>query len=114
MEIAQCWIRNEDFLEARPRKRFTHVVSNPPYIRSGICTTLRDVYKTRFKSFKQRADLYVPFIEHALGLLGPYVNSPSCAPALGHGTSTAMPFAQAFTSKGQLKTIIDFSDVDSF
>ena len=33
VEIAQSWIRNEDFLEARPRKRFTHVVSNPPYIR---------------------------------------------------------------------------------
>src|SRR5580658_8986840 len=29
--IARDWIRNEDFLEARLRSQFTHIVGNPPY-----------------------------------------------------------------------------------
>src|SRR5206468_4210471 len=73
VKIAHTWIRTEDFLEARPRRRFTHIVSNPPYIRwDAIPSALRDVYRIRFKSFKQRADLYVAFIEHALGMLQPH------------------------------------------
>src|SRR5271167_1096138 len=67
--IARDWVRNEDFLEAKPRKRFTHIVGNPPYIRwDAIPGALRESYKARFTSFKQRADLYVAFIEHALEL----------------------------------------------
>jgi adenine-specific DNA-methyltransferase len=115
VEIAQCWIRNEDFLEARPRKRFTHVVSNPPYIRwDSIPAALRDVYKTRFKSFKQRADLYVAFIEHALGLLEPYGQLAFLCPGTWTRNVYGNAIREAFTSQGQLKTIIDFSDVDSF
>jgi hypothetical protein len=68
--IAWDWIRNEDFLEARPLTRFTHIVGNPPYIRwDAIPVSLRESYKVRFALFKQRADLYVAFIEHALSLL---------------------------------------------
>src|SRR5262245_21439287 len=68
--IARYWIRNEDFLEVRPRTRFTHIVGNPPYIRwDAIPSSLRESYKARFASFKQRADLYVAFIEHALSLI---------------------------------------------
>jgi adenine-specific DNA-methyltransferase len=68
--VTRDWIRNEDFLESRPRTRFTHIVGNPPYIRwDAIPGALRNSYKARFTSFKQRADLYVAFIEHALSLL---------------------------------------------
>jgi adenine-specific DNA-methyltransferase len=115
VEIARNWIRNEDFLEARPRKRFTHIVSNPPYIRwDSIPAALRDVYKTRFKSFKQRADLYVAFIEHALGLLEPYGQLAFLCPGTWTRNVYGNAIRKAFTSQGQLKTIIDFSDVDSF
>jgi adenine-specific DNA-methyltransferase len=52
--IARDWIRNKDFLEARPRARFTHIVGNPPYIRwDAIPGSLRESYKARFASFKQ-------------------------------------------------------------
>lgn len=114
-EIAQSWIKNKDFLEARPRKRFTHIVSNPPYIRwDSIPVALRVVYKTRFKSFKQRADLYVAFIEHALGLLEPYGQLAFLCPGTWTRNVYGNAIREAFTSQGQLKTIIDFSDVDSF
>ncbi|MCK1463147.1 N-6 DNA methylase [Bradyrhizobium sp. 2] len=115
VQIAQSWIRNEDFLEARPRKRFTHIVSNPPYIRwDSIPAALRDVYKTRFKSFKQRADLYVAFIEHALGMLEPYGQLAFLCPGTWTRNVYGNAIRETFTSQGQLKTIIDFSDVDSF
>jgi hypothetical protein len=115
VEIAQSWIRSEDFLEARPRKRFTHIVSNPPYIRwDSIPAALRDVYKTRFKSFKQRADLYVAFIEHALGMLEPYGQLAFLCPGTWTRNVYGNAIRETFTSQGQLKTIIDFSDVDSF
>ncbi|MDI3561123.1 Eco57I restriction-modification methylase domain-containing protein [Bradyrhizobium sp. Arg816] len=113
--IAQAWVKNEDFLETRPRKRFTHVVSNPPYIRwDAIPVALRDVYKTRFKSFKQRADLYVAFIEHALGLLAPHGQLAFLCPGTWTRNVYGNAVRESFTSQGQLKTIIDFSDVDSF
>ena len=42
--ITRDWIRNEDFLEARPRTRFTHIVGNPPYIRwDAIPGSLREI-----------------------------------------------------------------------
>jgi hypothetical protein len=72
--IAKCWIRNDDFLEARIRARFTHVVGNPPYIRwDAVPSPLRVIYRERFSSFKERADLYVAFIEKSVRLLKPKV-----------------------------------------
>ena len=69
-EIARYWVKNEDFLEARIHSRFSHIVSNPPYIRwESIPLELRSTYRKRYPSFKGRADLYVAFIDRALDLL---------------------------------------------
>jgi hypothetical protein len=113
--IAREWIRNEDFLEARPRTRFTHIVGNPPYIRwDAIPGSLRESYKTRFASFKQRADLYVAFIEHALSLLDQHGQLGFLCPGTWTRNVYGSAVREAFTSLGQLKTIIDFSDAESF
>jgi adenine-specific DNA-methyltransferase len=113
--IARDWIRNEDFLEARPRMRFTHIVGNPPYIRwDAILGSLRESYKARFASFKQRADLYVAFIEHALSLLSQHGQLGFLCPGTWTRNVYGSAVREAFTSLGQLKTIIDFSDAESF
>jgi adenine-specific DNA-methyltransferase len=113
--IARDWIRNEDFLETRPRRCFTHIVGNPPYIRwDAIPGSLRDSYKVRFPSFKQRADLYVAFIEHALSLLDQHGQLGFLCPGTWTRNVYGGAIREAFTSFGQLKTIIDFSDVESF
>jgi adenine-specific DNA-methyltransferase len=113
--IARDWIRNEDFLEARPRTRFTHIVGNPPYIRwDAIPGFLREAYRARFASFKQRADLYVAFIEHALSLLDQHGQLGFLCPGTWTRNVYGSAVREAFTSLGQLKTIIDFSDVESF
>lgn len=113
--IARDWIRNKDFLEARPRTRFTHIVGNPPYIRwDAIPGSLRESYKTRFASFKQRADLYVAFIEHALALLGHNGQLGFLCPGTWTRNVYGGAVREAFTTRGQLKAIIDFSDAESF
>jgi adenine-specific DNA-methyltransferase len=113
--IARAWIKNSDFLEMRPKQRFTHIVGNPPYIRwDAIPAKLREAYKVRFSSFKQRADLYVAFIEHALGLLEPRSQLAFLCPGTWTRNVYGNAVREAFTSQGQLKSIIDFSDVDSF
>ena len=113
--IARDWVRNEDFLEARPRTRFTHIVGNPPYIRwDAIPGFLRESYKARFASFKQRADLYVAFIEHALSLLDQHGQLGFLCPGTWTRNVYGSAVREAFTSLGQLKTIIDFSDAVSF
>jgi adenine-specific DNA-methyltransferase len=113
--IARDWVRNEDFLETKPRMRFTHIVGNPPYIRwDAIPSTLRDTYKVRFLSFKQRADLYVAFIEHALSLLEQCGQLGFLCPGAWTRNVYGSALREAFTTRGQLKTIIDFSDAESF
>ena len=114
-DIARSWVRNEDFLETRPSTRFTHIVGNPPYIRwDAIPAFLRDSYKERFSSFKQRADLYVAFIEHSLELLDPSGQLAFLCPGTWTRNIYGSTVRETFTSQGHLKTIIDFSDVDSF
>jgi adenine-specific DNA-methyltransferase len=113
--VAQAWIQNEDFLEARPRIRFTHIVGNPPYIRwDAIPGSLRESYKAKFTSFKRRADLYVAYIERALSLLETDGQLAFLCPGSWTRNIYGSAVREAFTSLGQLKTIVDFSDVDSF
>ncbi|MER9342462.1 Eco57I restriction-modification methylase domain-containing protein [Mesorhizobium sp. M0601] len=113
--IARAWIKNEDFLEARPRTRFTHIVGNPPYIRwDAIPAPLRASYRERFSSFKQRADLYIAFIERSLELLEPGGQLAFLCPGTWTRNVYGGSIREAFTSLGHLKAIVDFSDVDSF
>lgn len=114
-EIARYWVRNEDFLAARIHSRFTHIVSNPPYIRwDSIPVDQRTIYRERFPSFKQRADLYVAFIERSLELLEDDGHLGFLCPGSWTRNGYGGSIRQTLTSKGWLKTIADFSDVDSF
>jgi hypothetical protein len=114
-EIARYWVRNEDFLAARIHSRFTHIVSNPPYIRwDSIPVEQRTIYRERFPSFKQRADLYVAFIERSLELLEDDGHLGFLCPGSWTRNGYGGSIRQTLTSKGWLKTIADFSDVNSF
>jgi adenine-specific DNA-methyltransferase len=114
-QLAQSWIRNEDFLEARLTSGFSHIVGNPPYIRwDAVPVELRELYRKRFLSFKQRADLYVTFIEKSLGLLRPGGQLGFLCPGTWTRNVYGGSIREALTSNGHLKAIIDFSDIDSF
>ena len=70
---AGAWIRNADFLLAAPsRRRFTHVVGNPPYIRwSKIPAGLKAAYTDRLPPEMTGGDLFLPFLDRALERLRP-------------------------------------------
>jgi hypothetical protein len=63
-------IINGDFLTLRFENNFDCIVGNPPYIRNELISNeLKELYKSRYETFKYRADLYVLFFERSLQLL---------------------------------------------
>ena len=66
------WLFNDDYLLASSEECFHIIVGNPPYVRQELIPTplLRE-YRLRFKTFYDRADIYVPFIEKSLRSLAP-------------------------------------------
>lgn len=66
------WLFNDDFLLAPLERAFHVVIGNPPYVRQELIPPplLRE-YRIRYKTFYDRADVYIPFIEKSLCLLAP-------------------------------------------
>jgi len=70
--LAGAWLAQGDFLLWESEVTFTHVVGNPPYVRQELIPDiLMAEYRRRYPSIFDRADLYVPFIEHGLAQLAP-------------------------------------------
>ncbi|BBA71031.1 Eco57I restriction-modification methylase domain-containing protein [Geobacter sulfurreducens] len=68
--LVSCWLLQGDFLQSNLQPEYTHVVGNPPYIRQELIPDrLMKQYRHRFRTIYDRADLYVPFYEHALSAL---------------------------------------------
>lgn len=113
--VARSWIKNRDFLETEFKTTFSHIVGNPPYIRwDAVPIHLREAYKQRFTSFRRRADLYVAFIEKSLSILEPNGQLGFLCPGTWTRNVYGESVREALTSRGHLKTIFDFSDIDSF
>lgn len=69
--LANAWLHQDDFLLAELDGRFDVVVGNPPYVRQErIPAPLMRAYRKRYRTIYDRADLYVPFYERCLDLLG--------------------------------------------
>ena len=68
--LCSLWLVEADYLLSELRPRFTHVVGNPPYVRQEmVADILMTEYRARYPTIFDRADLYIPFIEHSLRLL---------------------------------------------
>lgn len=69
-QLVSAWIMQGDFLLMEMPHRFTFAVGNPPYVRQELIPDeLMAKYRHRFETIYDRADLYVPFLEHSLNLL---------------------------------------------
>lgn len=69
--LAAAWVVHGDFLLTPMPWRFDAVVGNPPYIRiEQLAPSLQALYRSRYSTLYDRADLYVAFIERGLDLLG--------------------------------------------
>ncbi|MEO8034382.1 MAG: Eco57I restriction-modification methylase domain-containing protein [Acidobacteriota bacterium] len=68
--IVAQWIHRADFLLTTIDGHFDVVVGNPPYVRiEQLDPRLQAIYRGRFETIFDRADLYVAFIERSLELL---------------------------------------------
>lgn len=68
--LTDSWLVQGDFLLTPLSGQFTHVVGNPPYLRQeSIPDILLNLYRERYSTLYDRADLYVPFFEHCLSHL---------------------------------------------
>ena len=62
-------VANEDFLLSE-YGGYDVVIGNPPYVRhENIPSTKKNAYKGKFKTFRNRSDLYIPFFENGLKIL---------------------------------------------
>ena len=69
--LLDLWLTQGDFLLSDFDQDFTHAVGNPPYVRQEVIPdALMGEYRRRYSTIHDRADIYVPFIEHSLRLLG--------------------------------------------
>src|SRR6266542_1962915 len=70
--LLSTWICQGDFLLTGTKDPYDVIVGNPPYVRiEQLDAQLQGLYRRRFETLFDRADLYVAFIEHALELLSP-------------------------------------------
>jgi adenine-specific DNA-methyltransferase len=68
--LARQWIRTADFLLWGGKRRFSHVVGNPPYVRwSKIPTKIRKRYERFLPPELCRGDLFLPFLDNAIEYL---------------------------------------------
>lgn len=69
--LCEAWLVQGDFLLEDCLPGFTHAVGNPPYVRQeSVPDILMREYRQRYRTIYDRADIYVPFIERSLALLG--------------------------------------------
>lgn len=67
MALADRWLTQGDFLLAPLDGQFDFVVGNPPYVRQELIPApLLSMYRSRYQTMYDRADLYIPFIERSL------------------------------------------------
>lgn len=64
------WFRCEDFLLYDFTDTFDVIIGNPPYIRfDNLDAAKQSAYKSRYCTFSERCDIYVPFFERSLSLM---------------------------------------------
>lgn len=69
-QLVNAWLKQGDFLLQDFPHAFDVVIGNPPYVRQELIPdVLMAEYRSRYHTIYDRADLYVPFIEHSLAQL---------------------------------------------
>jgi len=113
--LCKAWLIRDDFLMTRLDGDFDFVIGNPPYVRQErIPTTLLYEYRRRFRTLYDRADLYVPFFERALDLLGEQgVLGYICANRWLKNRYGG-PLREKITNGYWLKYFIDMEGADAF
>jgi len=113
--LSERWVARDDFLLARNGRVYDHIVGNPPYVRiEQISPRLQAEYRRRFPTLFDRADLYVAFIERALGLLSPTgMLAYICADRWTLNRYGA-PLRKLISSSFEVRTYVDLHEASPF
>jgi hypothetical protein len=114
-ELANSWLVSGDFLLTHPKGSFGFVVGNPPYVRQELIPeALLTEYRRRYKTIYDRADLYVPFIEKSLSLLGNQGSLAFICADRWMKNKYGGPLRKLISDGFHLKCYIDMTDTPAF
>ncbi|GGE81999.1 Eco57I restriction-modification methylase domain-containing protein [Massilia psychrophila] len=114
-DIASSWLVHGDFLLAALPEKFDYVVGNPPYVRQElIAAPLLAEYRRRYATLYDRADLYIPFIERSLRLLGDGGQLSFICADRWMKNKYGGPLRALVSSSFHLRAYVDMVDADAF
>lgn len=110
-----AWLIQDDFLLTHLPGAFDAVVGNPPYVRQErIAAPLLAEYRRRYRTIYDRADLYVPFFERGLDLLGPSGTLGYICANRWMKNKFGGPLREKIARDFSLTSYIDLSECDAF
>lgn len=113
--LADRWLVQGDFLLKAVEGRFDFVVGNPPYVRQELIPSpLLTVYRNRYQTMYDRADLYIPFIERSLLMLGDGGNLGFICADRWMKNRYGGPLRKLVAEKFNLKMYVDMVDTPAF
>lgn len=93
---------------------FDVVLGNPPYVRMELLTPIKPYLKQNYAVSSERADLYCYFYELGLKLLKPQGRLGYISSSTFFKTGSGEPLRRHLMRNAQIKTLVDFGDVQVF
>lgn len=115
VQLVKAWLIQGDFLLSELPQDLDFVVGNPPYVRQErIPTALLAVYRERYSTLYDRADLYIPFIERSLRLLAPKGHLAIICSDRWTKNRYGGPLRKMVSRNYHLKVYVDMVDTPAF
>lgn len=113
--LCQAWLCCDDFLLRAIAGTFDVVVGNPPYVRQErIPAVLLAEYRRLYRTLFDRADVYVPFFERGLDLLGPGGRLSFICANRWIKNRYGGPLREKISTDFRLRYFVDMEGVDAF
>lgn len=113
--LADHWLIEGDFLLEDLEMFFDFVVGNPPYVRQELIpSALLALYRSRYQTLFDRADLYIPFIEKSLLLLAKGGELGFICPDRWTKNRYGGPLRNLVANQFHLKVYVDMIDTQAF
>ena len=114
-QLADTWLVQGDFLLTDLPGTFNFVVGNPPYVRQELIPdALIAEYRARYRTVFDRADIYIPFIERSLTLLGDGGTLGFICADRWMKNRYGGPLRQMVADGYHLKAYVDMTDTPAF
>ncbi len=103
-----------DFLLMEPQS-CDLIIGNPPYVRhENIPDDQKEIYKTKYRTFTHRSDLYIPFYEKGLSLLKPNGCLSFICSNRWLKNQYGKNLRELISAQYRIQEIIDLEEVDAF